>query len=208
MIQLSESMMSWASIIGDVTLEQAKTNATMPFIFPHLASMPDAIVQVRPGRQKSGRTENVDRGPYLCPQDTTTPRFDRRLSPRSRSWSRWPAMGLRRSTATEKSWHRQLGSLGSGNHFLEVTADEADGIWLFLHAGSRGVGNRIAAHHISVAQELAKRWWIELPDPDLAYLIEGTPQLDSYIVELNWAQRLTWRGQEVGWRRRCWIVVS
>lgn len=117
-------------------------------------------------------------------------------------------MGLRRSTATEKSWHRQLGSLGSGNHFLEVTADEADGIWLFLHAGSRGVGNRIAAHHISVAQELAKRWWIELPDPDLAYLIEGTPQLDSYIVELNWAQRLTWRGQEVGWRRRCWIVVS
>jgi tRNA-splicing ligase RtcB len=86
------------------------------------------------------------------------------------------------------SWHRQLGSLGSGNHFLEVTADETGRIWLFLHSGSRGVGNRIAQYHIDVAKRLAKQWWIELPDPDLAYLVEGTPEFDAYIRELNWAQ--------------------
>src|ERR1700712_4864910 len=67
-------------------------------------------------------------------------------------------------------------------------ADETGRIWLFLHSGSRGVGNRIAQHHIDVAKKLAKQWWIELPDPDLAYLVEGTPEFDTYIRELDWAQ--------------------
>lgn len=62
-----------------------------------------------------------------------------------------------------KAWELQLGSLGSGNHFIEVSLDEDDAVWLFLHSGSRGVGNRIAGHHIRVAQELMTRWWIDLP---------------------------------------------
>jgi tRNA-splicing ligase RtcB (3'-phosphate/5'-hydroxy nucleic acid ligase) len=86
------------------------------------------------------------------------------------------------------NWKLQLGSLGSGNHFIEVTVDERDGIWLFLHSGSRGVGNKIATRHIKVAQEQCRRWWIELPDPDLAYLAEGTDEFWSYIRELRWAQ--------------------
>ncbi|MTD16594.1 RtcB family protein [Nakamurella sp. YIM 132087] len=87
-----------------------------------------------------------------------------------------------------KGWRLQLGSLGSGNHFIEVTVDETDRVWLFLHSGSRGVGNRIAQRHIAVAQDWCRRWFVNLPDPDLAYLVEGTAEFDRYIAELRWAQ--------------------
>jgi tRNA-splicing ligase RtcB len=87
------------------------------------------------------------------------------------------------------NWHLQLGTLGSGNHFIEVSVDELDRVWLFLHSGSRGVGNKIAVHHIKVASELCKKWWIDLPDPDLAYLVEGTDEFWAYIREMRWAQR-------------------
>ncbi|KJQ53812.1 RtcB family protein [Microbacterium sp. SA39] len=95
-----------------------------------------------------------------------------------------------------KNWRLQLGTLGSGNHFIEVSVDELDRVWLFLHSGSRGVGNKIAMKHISVAQRLAKRWWIDLPDPDLAYLVEGTPEFTSYIRELRWAQHFALLNRE------------
>ncbi len=87
------------------------------------------------------------------------------------------------------SWREQLGSLGSGNHFIEVSLDEQDRVWLFLHSGSRGVGNKIAQHHIKVADQLMERYWISLPDRDLAYLVEGTDEFWAYIRELRWAQR-------------------
>ncbi len=86
------------------------------------------------------------------------------------------------------NWRVQLGSLGSGNHFIEVTLDEDDRVWLFLHSGSRGVGNKIASHHIKVAQRECSRWWIDLPDRDLAYLVEGTNEFWAYIRQLRWAQ--------------------
>ena len=83
-------------------------------------------------------------------------------------------------------WDLQLGTLGSGNHFIEVTADETGGVWLFLHSASRGVGNRIAQKHIAVARELCAGE--DLPDRDLAYLTEGTEEFDAYIREMRWAQ--------------------
>lgn len=86
------------------------------------------------------------------------------------------------------NWRLQLGTLGSGNHFIEVTVDEADRVWLFLHSGSRGVGNKVAQHHIGVARKLCEQWWISLPDPDLAYLAEGTDEFWEYIRQLRWAQ--------------------
>lgn len=86
------------------------------------------------------------------------------------------------------NWELQLGSLGSGNHFIEITVDEQDRVWTFLHSGSRGVGNKIAQRHITVAADVAKRHWIELPDRDLAYLVEGTEEFARYIRELRWAQ--------------------
>lgn len=94
------------------------------------------------------------------------------------------------------NWRLQLGTLGSGNHFIEVSVDELDRVWLFLHSGSRGVGNKIAGHHITVAQRLARQWWIDLPDPDLAYLVEGTPEFTRYIRELRWAQHFALLNRE------------
>jgi tRNA-splicing ligase RtcB len=86
------------------------------------------------------------------------------------------------------NWRLQLGSLGSGNHFIEVSLDEQDRVWLFLHSGSRGVGNRLAVKHIKTAVAECKKWWISLPDPDLAYLAEGTDEFWAYIRDLRWAQ--------------------
>jgi tRNA-splicing ligase RtcB len=97
---------------------------------------------------------------------------------------------------TRTSWAYQLGTLGSGNHFIEVTVDEEDRIWLFLHSGSRGIGNAIAAHHIKVAQEGMKKWYIHLEDDDLAYLVEGTKEFDQYIIDLNWAQHFALLNRE------------
>jgi tRNA-splicing ligase RtcB len=88
------------------------------------------------------------------------------------------------------NWRLQLGSLGSGNHFIEISLDEEDRVWMFLHSGSRGVGNKLAVRHIKIAQRLCERWWIQLPDPDLAYLVEGAgPEFGAYHRDLRWAQR-------------------
>jgi tRNA-splicing ligase RtcB len=91
------------------------------------------------------------------------------------------------SVFRDRPWELQLGSLGSGNHFIEVTVDENSDVWLFLHSGSRGIGNRLAQRHIRRAQEACAGR--ALPNPDLAYLTEGTEWFDEYIADLLWAQR-------------------
>jgi RNA-splicing ligase RtcB len=83
---------------------------------------------------------------------------------------------------------RQFGTLGSGNHFLEVCLDERDRVWIVLHSGSRGIGNQLAKEHMGTAKKLAKRWFIPLEDPDLAYFVQGTPEFDAYIADMRWAQ--------------------
>jgi tRNA-splicing ligase RtcB len=85
-------------------------------------------------------------------------------------------------------WEVSLGTLGGGNHFIEVCTDENDTIWLTLHSGSRGIGNKIGTHYIKVAQDYCKRNFISLPDPDLAYLVEGTKEYNDYMTDLQWAQ--------------------
>ena len=97
------------------------------------------------------------------------------------------AAGLDPGQRSER-WREQLGSLGSGNHFIEVSLDEQDRVWAFLHSGSRGVGNKIAQHHITVARRLMQRERIELADRDLAYLVEGTDEFGAYMRHLGWAQ--------------------
>jgi tRNA-splicing ligase RtcB len=91
-----------------------------------------------------------------------------------------------------KDWERkaltQFGSLGSGNHFVEVCLDELDRVWVVLHSGSRGIGNVAANKHIDGAKGIMKEMFINLPDPDLAYLVEGTKEFDSYITDMLWAQ--------------------
>ncbi|MDJ0767191.1 MAG: RtcB family protein [Ilumatobacter sp.] len=83
----------------------------------------------------------------------------------------------------------QFGSLGSGNHFVEICLDEADRVWIVLHSGSRGVGNQLANIHIDGAKDIMKQRAIELPDRDLAYLSEGTAEFDAYIADMLWSQR-------------------
>ena len=97
---------------------------------------------------------------------------------------------------TSRSWRKQLGSLGSGNHFIEVVLDEDDGVWAFLHSGSRGIGNRLAAHHIKIAKMMMERDGAELPNADLAYLQEGTSEFDDYIADLEWAQEFALLNRE------------
>ena len=84
--------------------------------------------------------------------------------------------------------HNHLGTLGTGNHFVELCLDEEDRVWVMLHSGSRGVGNAIATTFIRLAGEEMKRKGIRLPDPDLAYLQEGTRLFDDYVEAVAWAQ--------------------
>jgi tRNA-splicing ligase RtcB len=83
---------------------------------------------------------------------------------------------------------KQLGSLGGGNHFIELCIDTENAVWLMLHSGSRNIGNMLAQRHIESAKALAKLAEMKLPDPDLAYFIAGTPEFAAYWRDLQWAQ--------------------
>ena len=90
--------------------------------------------------------------------------------------------------ADEKKIGRQIGTLGGGNHFIEICLDTNSNVWIMLHSGSRGIGNQIGSLAVTIAKEqAAKRGW-GLPDQDLAWLDEGTPEFDSYIEAMHWAQ--------------------
>ena len=82
----------------------------------------------------------------------------------------------------------QVGTLGGGNHFIELCHDERDRVWVMLHSGSRNVGNRIGEVSIASARRLAERDHLHLPDRDLAWLTEGSPEFDRYVAGLRWAQ--------------------
>ena len=95
-----------------------------------------------------------------------------------------------------RSWELELGTLGGGNHFIEVCVDDEDRIWLTLHSGSRGIGNRIGTFYIKTAQRLMSALRINLPDHDLAYLPEEHEQFDRYLHDLRWAQRFALLNRE------------
>jgi tRNA-splicing ligase RtcB len=90
-----------------------------------------------------------------------------------------------------------LGTLGTGNHFIEVCLDENQHVWFMLHSGSRGVGNRFGRFFIQMAKNDMRRWMIRLPDADLAYLPEGTEHFDDYIEAVSWAQEFAALNREL-----------
>jgi tRNA-splicing ligase RtcB (3'-phosphate/5'-hydroxy nucleic acid ligase) len=81
-----------------------------------------------------------------------------------------------------------LGTLGTGNHFIEVCLDESENVWFMLHSGSRGVGNRMGSYFIEVARRDMEKFFIHLPDKDLAYFSEGSEHFDDYVEAVEWAQ--------------------
>jgi len=90
-----------------------------------------------------------------------------------------------------------LGSLGGGNHFLEVCLDESDRVWVMLHSGSRGIGNNIGRLFIALAKQDMRRYFVNLPDQNLAYLPEGTAHFDDYVEALSWAQRFAFVNRQI-----------
>ncbi|MDI6943376.1 RtcB family protein [Microbacterium barkeri] len=233
MERLSERLLSWASLIDEQTVEQARTSSRMPFIHPHVALMPDAhlglgatVGSVIPTRGAiMPAAVGVDIGCGMIAVRTPFTRADlvsrdlrelreqiERAIPLSAGHDNRKVVATAEPRVAEleqlaaeagfdpakraRRWRLQLGSLGSGNHFIEVSVDETDAVWMFLHSGSRGVGNRIAQHHIAVAKRLARRDELDLPHIDLAHLVEGTDEFDSYIRELRWAQRFALLNRE------------
>ena len=97
--------------------------------------------------------------------------------------------GTELDSKQEKKVAAQFGTLGSGNHFVEVCLDERDVVWTVLHSGSRGIGNQLAQKAINEAKGLMKERFIELEDPNLAYLVQGEPSFETYIEDMLWAQR-------------------
>lgn len=235
MEQVSKRLMNWASILEEGTREQAIRSSQMPFIYPHLALMPDAhwgmgatvgsVIPTKGAIMPAAVGVDIGCGMVAIKTDATIEDLHgldaddlRRdieqripLSPGHYNTGLYNEHTDERLTHLESiasgslrfnpdeyagNWRMQLGSLGGGNHFIEVCYDEEEFVWLFLHSGSRGVGNKIATKHIRVAQALMKRWYIDLPDPNLAYLVEGTDEFWSYIRELTWAQRFAYFNRE------------
>jgi tRNA-splicing ligase RtcB (3'-phosphate/5'-hydroxy nucleic acid ligase) len=98
------------------------------------------------------------------------------------------SLAQRNYSDIDPKWTLQLGTLGGGNHFIELATDESNTVWATLHSGSRGIGNKIGNLYIRRAQAIAKARGISLPDRDLAYLSEGTSEFDDYIRDVLWAQ--------------------
>lgn len=226
MEQISERLFNWASILEPNTRQQAERTASMPFVFPHLALMPDAhlglgatvgsviptvkaiipaAVGVDIGCGMIAVRTQWDAAQVRAAGDLASLRqaIERAIplsagaANRSIVQTAEPRIAELEQLASDKGvdpdramgrWRQQLGTLGSGNHFAEVTLDEDDRVWLFLHSGSRGVGNKLAQKHIGIARRLCEKWHIQLPDRDLAYLVEDTPEFWAYIADLRWAQ--------------------
>jgi tRNA-splicing ligase RtcB len=96
-----------------------------------------------------------------------------------------------------KNAERQLGTLGTGNHFIEVSLDELRRVWVVLHSGSRGFGNRIGSYFTNLAKKKCERYHVVLPDRELAFIPRGEKEFDEYIDALKLAQRFAWLNREI-----------
>ncbi len=227
--------------VEDEAREQLARTARMPFIFRHLAVMPDVHVgkgstvgSVIPTRKAViPAAVGVDLGCGVMAARTTLTADDlpdslrgvraaiERAVPHGRSpgkrdrgaWGESPpeavdaawaplaedfARLVERHPVLERTNNRMhLGTLGGGNHFVEVCLDESGSVWVMLHSGSRGVGNAIGSYFIELAKEDMRTWMVNLPDQDLAYLPEGTAHFDEYVEAVEWAQDFARANREV-----------
>ncbi len=211
----------WTTEIEDEARKQLTNTANLPFVFHHVAAMPDVHLGKGATVGSVVATEGaicpaavgVDIGCGMVAQKTTV-RSDA-LSPsllkklRSEIERSIPVGFHSHSSPVPaaqkfmKGGHHptvvqtgqrakaacQLGTLGGGNHFIEVCEDRSDGkVWLLLHSGSRNIGKSVAEVHINRAKGAVRQRMISLPDPDLAYFLETTPEFQAYMRDLEWCQ--------------------
>jgi tRNA-splicing ligase RtcB len=212
----------WSDQVEPAAIDQLKNIAALPFVFKHVAAMPDVHLGKGATVGSVVATEGavvpaavgVDIGCGMCAvklEGVGAARLDGKLpllraeiersvpvgfhqnrdpDARALAWGRWAEFeSLHRGVQDLKGKAmRQLGSLGGGNHFIEVCLDAGGGVWVMLHSGSRNIGKSLAERHIDSAKGLMKRMFVSLPDPDLAYFAAGTPDYDAYLRDLLWAQ--------------------
>jgi tRNA-splicing ligase RtcB len=218
--------------VEDEARQQLAKTAQMPFIFRHLAVMPDVHVgkgstigSVIPTvKAVIPAAVGVDIGCGMIAAKTSLHANDlpdslaplraaieaavpHGRTPGKRDQGAW---GVKPPAAVDAAWAElagdfeaivakrpvlartnnrlHLGTLGTGNHFIEVCLDESGGVWFMLHSGSRGVGNAIGSYFIELAKEDMRTWMVNLPDRDLAYFSEGTEHFDEYVHAVEWAQ--------------------
>jgi len=242
MENLSKRVRGWTEgvPIDETALQQLNDVAQLPFIFKHIAVMPDVhagmgatIGSVIPTKGAIiPAAVGVDIGCGMIAQKTDVTRDDMKgVNLRLLRYNIECAVPHGRSDGSEKdigSWKRvvpehiercyneflrdkldallnyhpklggvvtpqiqainMLGTLGTGNHFIELCFDENDYVWAMLHSGSRGIGNRIGTYFISKAKEEMKKWFIDTPNKDLAYIPEHTHLFSDYWLGINWAQ--------------------
>jgi tRNA-splicing ligase RtcB len=230
-IQTDKPVLTWADQnLESNELKMAKNVASLPFIFKHVALMPDvhlgkgalvgSVIATKEAIIPAAVGVDIGCGmcaiktPYQAEQlegklkqirldiETAIPTGfnENKTTDRSvQNWQGWQDFRHLHSGVQdlETKAMRQMGSLGGGNHFIEVCLDSEDRVWLMLHSGSRNIGNVLAQCHISTARELAKLAHIPLPDPDLAYFVAGTPEFAAYWRDLQWAQEYAHRNRDV-----------
>ena len=163
------------------------------------ADLPDNLRQVRHRLERAiphGRSHHGGREDQGAWARKAIP------APVEKAWKRTLSSGFRalveRFPSLERSNHiTHLGTLGTGNHFVELCLDEADRVWLMLHSGSRGVGNAIGRHFIALARKDMERHLANLPDQDLAYFEEGSEHFGDYVGAVGWAQRYARANREI-----------
>lgn len=208
----------WASILEDEAEQQVRKVASLPFIHSHVALMPDAhagkgstigtVIATKGAIIPSCVGVDIGCGmaAYKLPfkvdvldgklaelrhsieRAIPTGRFGHRREevPNSRTEA---LLNLGKcSTEMNTKIIEQCGTLGGGNHFIEICTDTEGNAWVMLHSGSRNIGKTLAEVHIAKAKGLMKQYFIDLPDPDLAFLAQGTPEFKAYIDDLHWGQ--------------------
>jgi len=224
--EMFKNVLSWAVDLEDEAREQAIRSAALPFVEKPLALMPDAhygigatvgsVIATRGAIVPAAVGVDIGCGMIAVRTQFTSrdlpDNLDELHNQISRSIPSGVGKGFKDTVAPHASlpvYHgemsekqarttrTQLGTLGSGNHFVEVCLDEKDRLWLVLHSGSRGIGNQLATIHINKAKGLMKEWFINLSDPDLAYLPQGTPEWKAYIEDMLWAQRYAMANRSV-----------
>ena len=168
------------------------------------SQLPDNLLGIRSAIEAAvphGRTDNGgknDRGAWgEAPGDYSKMLVESRLiGPLVQIIEKTPKLQPKKGNLAQRAM-AHLGTLGTGNHFIEICLDLNDRVWVMLHSGSRGVGNRIGTYFIQAAKRDMERWFINLPDKDLSYIVEGSDLFDDYMEAVQWAQDYARYNREV-----------